>query len=154
MYDSTVPAPGTSTESGRTRTLALSAPYGAISDSRRFASQALAEFGWLPPTDPAARTTADDVVLLVSELVTNACRHGTAPYTLTLGACDGPSARPALRVEVSDADPTPPVLCGHHRLGMPGGYGLQLVAQLARSWGVRQHGDGTGKTVWLVMACA
>ncbi len=151
MHDSQSPALGTPGASGRTRTLPLREGPGAVSDCRRFTSQALTEFEWLPPVDQAAGTAADDVVLLVSELVTNACRHGTAPYRLTLRTCDGPSAHPTLRVEVSDADPTPPVLCSHHRLGVPGGYGMQLVARLARSWGVHQHRDGSGKTVWLEM---
>jgi hypothetical protein len=149
MHDPHSPATGTPGGSDRTRTLPLPEGYGAVSDSRRFTSQALTEFSWLPPADPVARTAAEDVVLLVSELVTNACRHGAAPYRLTLRTHDGPATHLALRIEVSDADPTPPVLCGQHRLDLPGGHGMRLVGLLARDWGVQQHRDGSGKTVWL-----
>jgi anti-sigma regulatory factor (Ser/Thr protein kinase) len=87
-----------------------------------------------------------DAQLLVSELVANAVRHGGssgAPVNVSVGA----SAQ-TMRVEVTDAgagfDPT--------RLAPPsseraGGWGLPIVAALARRWGV-EHGHGTATTVW------
>jgi anti-sigma regulatory factor (Ser/Thr protein kinase) len=83
--------------------------------------------------EPAVRgLTPDrraDVLLLTTELVTNAFRHGSPPITLTVDA--QPSA---LRVEVEDAgggrparDPEP---------GPAGGWGLLLVEEAADRWGV------------------
>jgi anti-sigma regulatory factor (Ser/Thr protein kinase) len=90
---------------------------------------------------------ADDVEtlkLLVSELVTNAVRHGDASGPLELHA----SWNGEVRVEVCDHGegfaPAP-------RLGAldePGGFGLYLVGRLADRWGV-ETADGT--TVWFVL---
>ena len=84
--------------------------------------------------------TSDDVVLLVSELVTNAVRHGTPPVRLeVLADAD------VVRVSVGDGDP-----------GLPrpralddeaeGGRGMVLVDELASDHGVRRQPPG--KTVW------
>ncbi|MDI6518754.1 ATP-binding protein [Streptomyces coelicoflavus] len=86
----------------------------------------------------------DAVVLLASELVTNAVLHCRTSYaqvgvTLTL---DGPN----LVLEVSDPD--------RHRLPRPhdsgpeeeGGRGLALVSALSDDWGWRQ--DPYTKCVW------
>jgi anti-sigma regulatory factor (Ser/Thr protein kinase) len=82
--------------------------------------------------------------LLVSELVTNAVRHGDASGPLELHA----SWNDEVRVEVCDHGegfaPAP-------RLGAldePGGFGLYLVGRLADRWGV-ENADGT--TVWFVL---
>ena len=85
-----------------------------------------------------------DAQLLVSELVTNAVRHGGRPDA---GIIVAVQATPAvLRVEITDAgggfDPA--------RLKPPstergGGWGLAIVASLAHRWGV-DHDEGT--TVW------
>jgi anti-sigma regulatory factor (Ser/Thr protein kinase) len=73
----------------------------------------------------------EDAVLMVSELVTNALRHGTGTITLRLDV-----ERGALRVEVSDEgnvrlapSPTP---------GAHGGWGLRIIDRLADDWGVRE----------------
>ncbi|GAA2653124.1 hypothetical protein GCM10010400_06050 [Streptomyces aculeolatus] len=91
--------------------------------------------------------TADTAVLLVSELLTNACLHARAPRGRHIAArCvlgDG-----GLRVEVSDAGdgelPTP------HEAGPDdeSGRGLALVAALASRWGAYPRPYGIGKTVW------
>ena len=86
-----------------------------------------------------------DVVLLVSELVTNSVRHAgldaSQPLQLSLQA-DGEVVRIAVR------DPGPgfrppkaPTDPGH-----VGGWGLVLVDQLAEKWGV-EH-DGEANVVW------
>nr|WP_239335389.1 ATP-binding protein [Frankia sp. CiP3] len=90
----------------------------------------------------AASTTA----LLVSELVTNAIRHGRAPIQVRL------IRDTALICEVSDASRAAPHLC-HARAFDEGGRGLFLVAQLAARWGTRQTRDG-GKIIWAEQALA
>ena len=126
------------------RRLVLTSSAGAVGVARDFARQALTGFGWLPARDRAAQTAADDLLLLVSELVTNACRHGAAPYRLTLEPIGAD-----LRVEVADSGPELPTI-RPDQPEVPGGFGMRLVGQLASAWGVRT--DQGGKTVWLEMA--
>jgi anti-sigma regulatory factor (Ser/Thr protein kinase) len=82
----------------------------------------------------------DAVVLLVSELVTNAIVHARTEVTVRLamsGRC--------VRVEVDDGSSAVPdrrTPRAHH----PGGRGLHLLDELADHWGVRARDDG--KTVW------
>jgi anti-sigma regulatory factor (Ser/Thr protein kinase) len=70
-----------------------------------------------------------DVLLLATELVTNAVRHGSPPISLVVERQDA-----CLRIEVEDAgdgrparDPEP---------GPAGGWGLLLVEEAADRWGV------------------
>lgn len=82
----------------------------------------------------------DDAVLLVSEVVTNAVKHGHAPVRLCI-ECD-PSG---IVVSVEDASPELPRTRPHDRR-RHSGRGLLLVQRLAAEWGVRltEH----GKQVW------
>ncbi|MFB6985034.1 ATP-binding protein [Streptomyces sp. NPDC056230] len=106
---------------------------------RQFVREALVDW--------ACESRADDVLLCVSELVTNALLHGVPPgrgfrVQLHLEPADG-----VLRVEVHDsgdgevrpvaADPAPDA---------EGGRGLLLVAALADKWGVGDRDPG--KVVW------
>ncbi|PFG21085.1 ATP-binding protein [Serinibacter salmoneus] len=80
------------------------------------------------------------LLVLVSELLTNAVMHGVPPITLAIGSrADG------CRIEVSDASTTPPWL----RTGdqASGGHGLHLVDRLATAWGTEP--TTIGKFVWL-----
>ncbi|MCL2089919.1 MAG: SpoIIE family protein phosphatase [Micrococcales bacterium] len=81
--------------------------------------------------------------LVVSELVANAVNHGWGEVTLQLTDVDD-----ALRIEVTDGNPAPPVATDGHpdRIG---GFGIKIVEQLA-DWGWRQTGSG-GKVVWAKM---
>ena len=81
--------------------------------------------------------------LVVSELVTNAIRHGEPPIELRL--LHGRH----LICEVSDASNTAPHL-RRARTYDEGGRGLLLVAQLSRGWGTRH--TSTGKTIWAELA--
>jgi anti-sigma regulatory factor (Ser/Thr protein kinase) len=88
----------------------------------------------------------DTAALLVTELVTNAVRHGRGgPVDLRI---TGPEAgRPdTLLIEVGDQEPRPP----RHRTGVrpedESGRGLVLLTHCARAWGVRP--GPRGKTVW------
>jgi anti-sigma regulatory factor (Ser/Thr protein kinase) len=109
--------------------------------ARRSAGKELSAWGVAP--DDAA-----DVVLVVSELVTNAVRHGRVRGRLVelRMTCDDEKA---VTVEVSDAgDRYPPVAQEPSPQGRleESGRGLTLVAALATEWGVR--GRTVGKTVW------
>jgi anti-sigma regulatory factor (Ser/Thr protein kinase) len=86
----------------------------------------------------------DDALLLISELVTNAVRHGSPPILLAL-ECDGEG----LRVRVRDGAPALP----RPRDSIPedeGGRGLALVDALSDAWGAEPVVDehGGGKSVW------
>ncbi|MFE2164010.1 ATP-binding protein [Streptomyces sp. NPDC059447] len=113
-----------------------------VTRCRDFAKRALTDWGWLPATDPDVEADAEDVLLLVSELVANARLHGSGPSSLLLRrAGDG------LRVEVTDRSETLPVLRPRSQPARPGGHGLLIVDRLARRWGAEPL-DG-GKRVWL-----
>lgn len=87
---------------------------------------------------------AQTVVLLVSEVVTNAVRHSGAPpgAPIALSASIGLEL---VRIAVTDAgegfvpQPRDPERVGE-------GYGLYLLDKAARRWGVEARGGGT--TVW------
>jgi anti-sigma regulatory factor (Ser/Thr protein kinase) len=91
---------------------------------------------------------ADDAILVVSELVTNATRHGGGRCRLRLGVDHG-----RVTVEVHDPSPEHP-----SARVMPvdplaeGGRGIAMVRGLSRRFSVLT-GPGTGKTVQAVLAC-
>lgn len=108
---------------------------GSLSNLRRWAR------GWLGrhPTgvDP------DDVLLAMTEAVTNSACHGSPPVSVQLTD----DAR-RLRMEVTDGSdvlPRIPV----QGVAQEGGRGLFLVEALTETWGVSMTADG-GKTVWCV----
>ncbi len=86
----------------------------------------------------AAPAVVDDIVLVVSELVTNPVRHANGPIVLEVQRrWDG------VEVGVEDASPVLP----HPRSAdEEGGRGLPIVDALASCWGVRSC--PTGKHVW------
>jgi len=130
---------------GQTRRLALTGPRGAVRLCRDFTRDALRDWGWLDSDDEELRYAVDDVLLLVSELVTNACLHGGTPRELVLRATES-----VLRVEVSDANTIEPVPRSPYQPGRPGGHGLRIVSRLALDWGTERR--ATDKTVWLEVA--
>ncbi|MFD7640824.1 ATP-binding protein [Kitasatospora sp. NPDC059795] len=119
---------------------ALAATPASVRLARHGVAEALQAWGWHP--DRAA-----DVVLICSELVTNAIRHACRigeSVPVRLEEADG-----GCRIEVRDgrSDVTPVL----RPSGIRGdGQGLRLVAELAVGWGV---GTGRGtKTVWARVA--
>lgn len=93
------------------------------------------------PALPAERL--DTARLLVTELVSNAVRHGAGPVLLALAASGD-----RLRVGVEDDSPSMPVMVSAP-VGAQGGHGLHLVADLASRWGVARRDAGRpGKRVW------
>ncbi|MEU8529266.1 MULTISPECIES: ATP-binding protein [Streptomyces] len=96
---------------------------------------------WFGRDGGTERAAVDDVLLLVSELVTNAYTHGGAPYELLLDRVGD-----RLWVQVSDTSPVRPRPHGPHKAGRPSGHGLYLLERLADAWGWVPR--GAGKAVW------
>ncbi|MQS16859.1 ATP-binding protein [Streptomyces kaniharaensis] len=140
---SPLPVPGRMPGPEQTRRLALGGSEGAVQRSREFSREALRSWHWLPAADDEQQAVTEDVLLMVSELVTNACLYAPGgPRELRL-SWNGHR----LRVEVADASPVPPRLRPHADPGRPGGHGLRVVDRLARAWGSLPEGEG--KLVWL-----
>jgi putative methionine-R-sulfoxide reductase with GAF domain/anti-sigma regulatory factor (Ser/Thr protein kinase) len=87
------------------------------------------------------------VQLLVSELATNAVVHARSCFDVTVEKSAGGCAR----VEVRDFGGGTPRLLDREPIAVSG-RGLQIVASLARSWGVEQRPAGTGKSTWFTVA--
>ncbi|AKN70108.1 ATPase [Streptomyces sp. PBH53] len=125
------------------RRLRLEGESGVVPLARDFTRQALYAWGWLPAATADQRAAAEDVLLVVSELVTNACLHAEGPDELRL-ACDNK----VIRLEVSDRGTGQPTPRTPHRAGRPGGHGMFIVQRLCLDWGVVRAPGTPGKTVW------
>ncbi|WP_405861683.1 ATP-binding protein [Streptomyces sp. NBC_00090] len=122
-----------------TRRYELAEGAGVVRECRDLTQRALSE--WFGPAGAPGRVAAEDALLLVSEIATNAFTHGGVPYELRLDrSCD------RLWVQVSDTSPTPPRPHGPHRAGQSSGHGLYLLERLSASWGCVPRGGG--KAVW------
>jgi anti-sigma regulatory factor (Ser/Thr protein kinase) len=100
----------------------------------------------LKELDEVDRDTRQVVELLVSELVTNAVRHGASDRyesILLHARCDADT----VRVEVCDEGPGFVPTPDPRGLMEPGGNGLLLVQKLANRWGVIP-GDDDASCVW------
>lgn len=87
--------------------------------------------------------TREDLLLVVSELVTNAVVHGAEPIVVTMVR-----APERVRVEVTDgADRSSPHGNPRPSADAENGRGLAVVTRLAVAWGWRAT-PGSGKTVW------
>ncbi len=105
---------------------------GNVREARQFVERSLAASEFVDLTDL--------VVLLTSELVTNAFTHAASRVAVQVEIHpDG------VRIEVSDwGAGVPKVLAMEPLTG--GGRGMALVDTLANDWGVRHDGDS--KSVW------
>lgn len=119
----------------RARSWALPSGLAAAGRARELVREAL-------DADHSA-SVLDVAVLLVTELVTNAVRHGAPPVHLRVeddgrrvhvGVRDGSGRTPVQRRPAADD---------------PGGRGVLLVDLLSLEWGVEQ--GARGKTVWFVL---
>lgn len=94
----------------------------------------------------ADESLAETLILLVSELVTNAVVHTGCPAVLRLLLREPPGgAAGTVRLEVADACDRPPVpRCAES--DDTNGRGLSLVEGLADRWG--WNAEGVGKRIW------
>ncbi|MGH1554829.1 SpoIIE family protein phosphatase [Streptomyces sp. L7] len=107
----------------------------AVAEGRAFLSKALTSWD--------CREQADEALLLLSELLTNAVQHAQGPATLHV--C---RTADELTVEVSDGSPHLPEPRRASE-DEESGRGLNLVRILAASWGVRPTDEG--KTTWFTL---
>ncbi|MFE0775157.1 ATP-binding protein [Streptomyces sp. NPDC058861] len=132
-------------EGAQVRRLLLRGAQRVVSRCRDFTAEALADWGWIPAGSEAGEERVEDVLLLVSEVVTNACLHAGGPEEFVLRY-----ERGRLRVEVADPDPEPPRPRAPRSPALPGGHGLMVLDRLAGAWGYETRGPGAaGKVVWL-----
>src|SRR5581483_3459608 len=103
---------------------------GSAGAARRFVAAALR----------AGDGVEELAVLLVSELASNAVLHAGTEFEVVVDR-DGNR----LRIEVSDANPTMPMLKSYVTESVTG-RGLHMVAASADRWGFEAR--GTGKVVW------
>lgn len=108
-------------------------------ESVRRARRTIAAF--LDPGEVPA-SVVDDLLLLVSELVTNAVVHAGSPAVVRL---DADLDRIKVAVADRDADGSPGTVVEPDPLSSSG-RGVLLVDRLAARWGVEPHCEG--KTVW------
>ncbi|MBK3643861.1 MULTISPECIES: ATP-binding protein [Streptomyces] len=111
-----------------------------VGRARRWTRSRLAVSG-IAADEPLAET----LVLLVSELVTNAVVHTGCPAVLRLSLPEEAAEPSIVRLEVADASDRAPVpRCADG--DATGGRGLALVDGLADRWGWSP--EGAGKRIW------
>lgn len=118
--------------------LEVGADPAEVGRARRWARSRLVGSG-IGADEPVAET----LILLISELVTNAVVHTGCPAVLRMLFPIAPAA--PVRVEVADASEFPPSPRHAHR-DETGGRGLELVDGLADRWGWQP--EGQGKQIW------
>ncbi len=101
--------------------------------ARRFVEEALRQWGH-------SEALLDDARLLLSELVTNAVVHARSPFSVSIRSQDS-----RVRLAVRDENPAEPTQ-RPPSVEAVSGRGLQIVAALAKDWGV--VATPSGKTVW------
>ncbi|WP_229701259.1 ATP-binding protein [Streptomyces camponoticapitis] len=131
----------TSTSAPATLVLADDSPAG-IARARDVARAFLNSLSPAPDTG-----SADNLALVVSELATNALRHGGGRYTLELTADPD-----AVRVAVCDPSPLPPRERTPDLNGGTGGFGWHMIRRLASNVTITP-GPGPGKTIHAVLPC-
>ncbi|MTE21839.1 ATP-binding protein [Streptomyces sp. TRM43335] len=88
-------------------------------------------------TPPARERSRDDVLLVVSELVTNAVRHAPGPLTLCLTFVSG-----LIQVTVRDTSTDAPRPRRADLNSGTGGFGWSIVERVAERFQVRPLPDG------------
>ena len=114
----------------------LSREAESVADARSWLASFLRE-------QHVPRSRSSDAVLVVSELVTNALRHGLGDIVARTSVADG-AAVPVghgFRRELPEMQPVDPMRVG--------GVGLHIVDRLSAQWGDLAFPGG--KTVWATM---
>lgn len=139
------PATGCAAQGPAPRSEEFGLPAGAacVAQARCLVGTLLA--GWGLADEPA-----DDAILVLSELVTNAIAHsGGSRIT-----CRVQVRGERVRIEVEDerrAASVPAVREPDE--DDQGGRGLLLVSRLSDAWGVGEAADGKGRVVWADLEC-
>lgn len=126
------------------RRLPFEGAKGAVARSRTFIRNTLHAYGWSGSQDEQVMLTADDVLLVAVELVTNACLHAGGPVELRVVRTSE-----LLRIEVDDRSEEPPQARAPHSGTRPGGHGLHIIRRLTLDWGwscIRATGRPCGWT--------
>lgn len=100
---------------------------------------------------PLDQETLEVVSLLVTELVTNAVRHGRVSESTRITVHLNIVEDDLVRVDVVNDGPVFDAVPRTREVDTEGGLGLQLVDQLAERWGVEGNGS---TTVWLEVRLA
>jgi anti-sigma regulatory factor (Ser/Thr protein kinase) len=108
-----------------------------VRDVRHFVSARLAEHGLTAMTD--------DVILVVSELATNAVLHADTPFGVSLSLVEG-----NVLLQVTDASAAQPRVVAGAPTDMSG-RGLSIVETVSQTWGVDNATSGC-KNVWASLA--
>jgi anti-sigma regulatory factor (Ser/Thr protein kinase) len=145
------PAPGTPgwTCFPRIAMRTPTAEPGSVSAARRFTAATLARWG--------VAERESDVAVVVSELLSNALRHGLA--LAAAGPCDRPirlglvHSGPTLLCAVADPSDELPIPRDPSWLD-ESGRGLHVIASLSDSWGACAAHGRPGKVVWATFATA
>ncbi|WP_395359121.1 ATP-binding protein [Streptomyces sp. YH02] len=161
---------------GQIRRLVLRSTESVVARCRDFCRVALTEWDWPGPPEGTGLTAEErdfaieDVLLIVSEAVTNACLHAGGPTELVIrlapaaprsdvtetgaetGGESGAETGMAgdLRIEVNDRSSRIPVFRPRGAPGQPGGNGLIVIDRLARAWGAVPR--EAGKSFWVEVA--
>ena len=106
------------------RHVKLSRNPGAAVEARRFAEPLLRRRG-------VPERGIENALLVASELVSNAYRHGEGDIELRLDVLGD-----RLRIEVIDEGRNQAPAVREHGADETGGWGLQIVDQVALQWGV------------------
>ncbi|MER7817332.1 ATP-binding protein [Streptomyces sp. NPDC096153] len=99
------------------------------------------------PGAPLHPRVVNDVLLVTSELVTNALRHGDGIAAFHAELDGG-----TVRISVTDRSTAPPSSASRRDVTTPGGFGWPLVRRLSRSVTITPTRDG--KTVEAVLLLA
>ena len=114
---------------------AVAPTLSSIAPARDWARERLTEAG-------VTNGSLDTVVLLVSELVTNAVTHARPPHVLRVHV-----DAERTRVEVTDGAQTLPVVHDPPPTA-GGGRGVMFVDRLASRWGTSREKGSAQKSVW------
>jgi anti-sigma regulatory factor (Ser/Thr protein kinase) len=116
----------------------FAASQQSVGAARRFVSENITDL---------TTELQDAVILMVSELATNALIHAASGFQLTIDR-----TKTRLRVSVADLGPGVPSLQSPPSR-QPHGRGLQIVEQMSDQWGTSEA-PKAGKTVWFQLNLA